>query len=200
MSILHKHIPFVKEQIDFQKRMEEKFASEDPSNSFRVSLHRASREKFMALAADLDIADKELDKPAPTVSQNKPMVSLKLSVSSEELEGLPEELLKELSISQGDKSEFAIINIIDENGGMASLDQLIIGVFRKTGETFKRQAMTSKLYRMGGKEMVFSVPTKKGVYSTRPISEEEAILIFGGAPNMENINAGSIELLQQSLL
>jgi len=72
--------------------------------------------------------------------------------------------------------------LIDENNGLISLDQLIIGIWKKTGESVKRQALTSRLYRMSQKDLIFSVPTKKGVYSNRPISEEEATKMFSGEP------------------
>lgn len=90
-----------------------------------------------------------------------------------ELEGLPEELLNELSISDADKVEFTIQQIIDDNGGVISLDRLLVDMFKKTGKIYKRNALTSKLYRMSNKGMVFSVPNKKGVYSTSLIEGEE---------------------------
>ena len=37
------------------------------------------------------------------------------------LSDLPDELMAELSISDSDKAEFAIVGLIDENGGIASL-------------------------------------------------------------------------------
>ena len=96
---------------------------------------------------------------------------MRLSLSAEEVEGLPDEVLNELSISEGDKAEFAILGLIDEAGGIISLDKLIVGLWKKTGELHKRQSLISRLYRMGQKDMVFSVPGKKGVYANWPMSE-----------------------------
>ena len=80
-------------------------------------------------------------------------------------------MLNELSISEGDKAEFAILGLIEEAGGIISLDRLIVGLWKKTGELHKRQSLISRLYRMGQKDMVFSVPGKKGVYANWPMSE-----------------------------
>ena len=65
------------------------------------------------------------------------------------------------------------------NGGIASLDQILVGLYRNSGELWKRNTLTSKLYRMAQKGVVFQVPEKKGVYSTRRISEEDARRLFG---------------------
>ncbi|MBI1330174.1 MAG: hypothetical protein GC166_09760 [Alphaproteobacteria bacterium] len=174
MSILQKHLAFVKDQVTFQTRMLDRFGSD----SYRVKLHSESRQKFESLLADLESADKALDnaqsRPVPAQGQ------LRLTLSPEEIEGLPEDVLNELSISEGDKTEYAILSLIEDAGGIISLDRLIVGLFRKTGEKIKRQTMTSRLYRMAQKDMVFSVPTKKGVYSNRAISEEEALKLFSG--------------------
>lgn len=180
MSILEKHIPFVNEQVEFQQKMCKKFAD----NPFRLKLHRATEEKFKALAADLSEADKMLGKATEAsleqlMAPEKGALSrVRLTLLPEDLEGLPEELTKELSIDAG-KTEFAILNLLEESGGIMSLDQLLIGLFKKTGEVHKRQSLTGKLYRMGQQELVFSVSSKKGVYSNRQLTEEETEKLIG---------------------
>lgn len=170
MSILQKHVPFVKEQIEFQERMATRYAE----NLFRANLHNATKAKFELLKFELEAVDKALDEHRTQISP-APSGRLRLSLTPQEIEGLSEEVLKELSISEGDKTEFAIMSLIEEAGGITSLDRLIVGLWRKTGESIKRQTLTSKLYRMGLKDLVFNVPGKKGVYSNRRISEEEAV-------------------------
>jgi hypothetical protein len=172
MSILEKHLAFVNEQTAFHQKMAERFAD----NSFRQKLHNTTKEKFEALAKDLVEADKMLDRP----EQLAPPRLVRLSLTPEDLEGLPEELLSELSIDS-DKTEFAILSLIDESGGVISLDQLLVGLFRKTKEVHKRQTLTSRLYRMAQNKLVFNVPNKKGVYSTRPLTEEEFLKILGSS-------------------
>ncbi|HTZ78940.1 MAG TPA: hypothetical protein VMC10_13575 [Stellaceae bacterium] len=177
MSYLLKHLPFVKEQIAFQQRMLEKFEGD----TYRQKLHQTSKEHFEALAQDLAVANAELDAApqSPTESQWVPP-RLILTLSPKEIEGLPEELIKELSISEGDKTEFAILSVMEAARGIISLDRLLIELYKKTGEIHKRQALVSKLYRMGQKSQVFSVPGKKGVYSTRLITPDEAGRLFSG--------------------
>ena len=181
MSYLHQHIQFVKEQVEFQERMIKRY----PGDTYRQTLHARTQARFAALAEDMERADRTLDEIASQPSPQLPLPldaskPIRLGLMPKELEGLPDEVLKELSLSDGDKTEFAVLGLIDEAGGITSLDRLIIGLFRKTGEAHKRQNLVSKLYRMAQKEMIYNVPTKKGVYSTRPISEDEAARLFGG--------------------
>lgn len=176
MSILSKHLPFVNDQATFHEKMVEKFSIGKFKSDFRSSQHTTTRDKFQELVADLIIADKELDSP-----KKKDLSGVKqLSLSLADIEGLPEELVKELSVSDTDKSEFAIVNMINENGGIMSLDKLLIGMYKKTGEVIKRLNMTSRLYRMSQKGLVFSVTGKKGFYSTEELSEDDINKVFGG--------------------
>jgi hypothetical protein len=169
MAILDKHLSFVKDQILFHEKMANKFAS----NEFRKNLHLSTAEKFKSLEKDLFNADtalliKEIHEPRK-VSVHK------LNLTPECIEGLPEDLIKELSISEGDKTEFLILNVIEENGGVASLDKILIGVYKKTQEIMKRTALTARLYRMSQKQTVYNVVGKKGVYSLRELTPEEIL-------------------------
>ena len=84
MSILQKHMPFVKEQIAFQGRMADKFHD----NEYRRSLHQGTQEKFAILFNDIEEADRLLDAaPVSGVSNSAPTVKLshiRLSVHPEE--------------------------------------------------------------------------------------------------------------------
>ncbi len=175
MSILSKQLPFVNEQMAFHEKMIEKYSSGKFQSEFRANQHTLTRDKFKELSADIIIADKELDAP-----KKKDLSGVKhLSLSLQELEGLPEELINELSVSDADKTEFVIANLINEDGGILSMDKILIGMYKKTGEIIKRQTMTSKLYRMSQKGLVFSVPGKKGFYSTEEFTEEDVTKVFG---------------------
>ena len=79
---------------------------------------------------------------------------------------LPPELLEELSIVKSDELEDQLVTVINAYGGTASLDQILVGLYRKFGIAQKRRFIQNKLYRM---TMVWSVPGKKGIYmSTEP--------------------------------
>lgn len=178
MSILAKHQSFVNEQAAFHDKMVQKVG---PA-SFRGSLHQSTSDKFKALSADLEAADALLD-AAPPTAPNPPKAykPLQLSLSFEEVEGLPDELVAELSISDADKTEFNIGNAIEEAGGVITLDRLLIALYKKTGEIHKRATLTSKLYRMAQKNAIFNVPGKKGVYSSEQLSHEDVAKLFGTA-------------------
>src|SRR6266513_4161790 len=105
MSILLKHLAFVNEQSTFHDRQIAKLGG--PA-SWRGTLHARTAEKFKALAADLEEADKLLDTPG--VTKPPPKAPIQLSLSIEDVEGLPEELVRELSLSDADKLEFEIVN------------------------------------------------------------------------------------------
>lgn len=81
---------------------------------------------------------------------------------------LPEELLGELSVAKTDELEDQIVTVINAYGGTASLDQILVGLFRKFDTIQKRRFVQNKLYRM---PMVWSVEGKKGHYTTKEPKE-----------------------------
>lgn len=82
---------------------------------------------------------------------------------------LPTELLEELSVAKGDELEDQLVTTINAYGGEASLDQILVGLYRKFHVLQKRRFIQNKLYRM---EMVWSVDGKKGFYSTTKPKED----------------------------
>lgn len=82
---------------------------------------------------------------------------------------LPQELLEELSVAKTDELEDQLVTVINSYGGEATLDQILVGLFRKFKVVQKRRFVQNKLYRM---EMVWSVPGKKGVYTTTEPNDE----------------------------
>lgn len=177
MSILSKHFALVNEHIAVQEKLAKKFAPETRLfNEYRHSLHLSNVERFKILFSDLEAADKLLDSAASQPSVQTPVLTL----SSDELEGLPPELLAELSDGAiPDKSESALLQALAARGGIASLDQILIDLFKKTGEVLKRTTLTSKLYRLTQKGILHPVPNKKGVYSTQKLTAEKAASLFG---------------------
>ena len=166
---LASHMEFVKSQIEFQQRQAARFASEPR----RSRLHLDSVERFKSLLADLEHLMNRINENPELLSVHSD-VAPRLGLSWEEIHGLPQELLEELSISESDKTEFNISALITELGGVASLDRLLVALFRQSGEITKRAALNQRLYRMVQKELIYSVPGKKGVYSIHPIAEEDA--------------------------
>ncbi len=86
---------------------------------------------------------------------------------------LPAELLEELSIAKADDLEDQLVTVINAYGGEASLDQVLVGLFRKFKISQKRRFIQNKLYRM---DMVWSVDGRKGFYTTIKPDEVPDIL------------------------
>ncbi|WP_157968893.1 hypothetical protein [Tropicimonas sp. IMCC34011] len=76
---------------------------------------------------------------------------------------LPPELLSELSVGKGDELEDQLVTVINAYGGEATLDQILVGLYRRFEVVHKRRFIQNKLYRM---EMIWGVEGKKGVYTT----------------------------------
>ena len=82
-----------------------------------------------------------------------------------DLSDLPEELRKQLQIAKVSELEQVIISIIEEMyEGVANVDEILVGLYRKTDEVHQRQNLANKLYRMTAAKQLLSVPRKKGVY------------------------------------
>lgn len=161
MEDIEKFLPFVKSQAEFQDRMAQRFRSDEK----RSALHSGTANRFREI---IEYLEKTVEKP--TVD---PVSGSGLSLSWGELQDLPEELVQELSITDSDKLDFSIVELVDRHGGVATLDRILVEIYRLTGEILKRPNLNSRLYRMGQKGLIHSVSGRKGVYSTRELSEEE---------------------------
>lgn len=89
-----------------------------------------------------------------------------------DLSDLPTELMKELSGVKVDDLEQQIYTVIKSGGVEVDLDAVLIELFRRFQVVQTRKFLQNKLWRMAQKELIFSVPSRKGVYSAvRPQSE-----------------------------
>ncbi|MBV2186519.1 MAG: hypothetical protein KUL88_18510 [Rhizobium sp.] len=164
MSELNKFVDFVKAQAEFHARMAKKHSAEPR----RHDLHSNTSSSFEELHDFL----------ASLASQQNKKATAKLSLGWDEIADLPEELVAELSISDADRTEFVVLQAIEDVGGIASLDRILVEYYKLTGEVMKRAQMNNRIYRMIQKGMLHAVPGKKGIYSIEPVAEEEAG-IFG---------------------
>lgn len=84
---------------------------------------------------------------------------------------LPPELLEELSVAKTDELEDQLVTVIRAYGDEATLDQILVGLYRKFEVKQKRRFLQNKLYRM---DTVWTVDGRKGVYTTtKPVSGPE---------------------------
>lgn len=167
------YIEFVKEQVAFQRKMAEKYAFQP----YREGMHLKSASKFEEILELLQEAKNSiegtLDRPAKGVARRRILLSL------EDIKDIPNELLEELNLSDVDKQEMLIESIIADAGGILSLDKILVELYRRTGGVHKRAIVISRLYRMGNRGLIYSLPSKKGLYSTHELSEQDVKRLFG---------------------
>jgi hypothetical protein len=173
MLNIARHLPFVNEQAGVHEKLSERYNMQP----WRAERHQRSAATFKQISNDLEVAQRTLDECA---RQTQTIGGVKrMSLTLEDVDGLPPELLQELSISESDKLDFAIEAVVNEAGGVASLDKILIGLYKKTSEVHKRGTITSRLYRMRQKNTIFAVPNKSGFYSTKMLSEQDVKRLFG---------------------
>lgn len=188
MSKIDKYVSFVKEQVGVQQKLAKKY-EESP---FRKGQHLDSARNFGDLAEFLsEIQKKGTEDTAYLHRGDSPQKRLLLTF--EEINGLPDDLLKELNLTEADRLDLVVEHLIAEANGVLSLDKILVGLYRKTGEVVRRNTIISRLYRMAGRGMVYNVPGKKGVYSTYEMSEQDAKKMFGVDGEIEETSATAEE-------
>lgn len=88
-----------------------------------------------------------------------------LELLPEDLDGLPAELVAELSLTESDQQELDILKLMEAEGGTISLDLLLVRWYQSKKHVIKRKPLTSRLYRMQQKGRIFAVGGTKGIYS-----------------------------------
>lgn len=84
-----------------------------------------------------------------------------------DLSDLPDELVRQIPATRVDESEKIILSVLaDRFGGMATVDEILVGMYRETGEVLDRSKLAGKLYRMVTRrpQLLESVQGKRGVY------------------------------------
>jgi hypothetical protein len=82
-----------------------------------------------------------------------------------DLDSLPLELRSQLQVGKLSEIEREIISLIrDDLDGVANVDEILVGLYRRTNHVHERQSLANRLYRMGLSGHLISVPKRKGVY------------------------------------
>ena len=174
MDKIDSNITFVKDQIAFQSRMANKYAMQP----YREGLHLKSVNNLQDILVILEAIKSnngagDINPASNTNARRRIMLSL------EDVKDIPTELLNELNLTDTDKQEMLIESIIADAGGILSLDKIIVELYRRTGQIHKRNNVISRLYRMGNRGLIYSLPSKKGLYSTSELSEQDVKRLFG---------------------
>lgn len=130
----------------------------------RVSNREANAERFETLADELSGVPDELLRLYGLTSS--------LPADLGNVHDLPPELLEELSVAKADELEDQLATVIRAYGDEASLDQILVGLWRKFKVSQKRRFIQNKLYRM---DTVWSVSGRKGVYTTTEPDADEVL-------------------------
>lgn len=111
---------------------------------------------------------------------------------------LPDELLRELSVTKTDELEDQIMTVMRACQGEANLDQVLVGLYRKFKVVQTRRFIQNKLYRMSKKELVYQVPGQRASYSLDPQSGSGDPPNAGGGYDINTISRVAPKAPQQS--
>ena len=113
---------------------------------------------------------RRIDALTATVAELRELrrITRPLPASYGDVSDLPDELLRELSGVKVDDLEQQLFSIV-VSGDQVDLDAILIEMYRRFSVVQTRRFLQNKLYRMSQKEIIFPVPGRKGVYSSKPI-------------------------------
>lgn len=83
------------------------------------------------------------------------------------LADLPEGLLKQIPAVRVDDLEREVIDLLrDQLEGAGSVDEILVGLYRKSGVIHDRRRIAGKLYRMvnSSPQLLLAVEKRRGVY------------------------------------
>ena len=83
------------------------------------------------------------------------------------LADLPEGLLKQIPAVRVDDLEREVVDLLrDQLEGAGSVDEILVGLYRKSGVIHERRRIAGKLYRMvnSSPQLLIAVEKRRGVY------------------------------------
>ncbi|MEQ8432856.1 MAG: hypothetical protein RIA71_01330 [Oceanicaulis sp.] len=81
------------------------------------------------------------------------------------LDDLPAEIRDQLKSANTDELENQIIEVIKEDfDEAASVDEILVGLYRRFTRIEDREQLSRKLYRMTRKELIRALPKRRGIY------------------------------------
>ncbi|MEO1040072.1 MAG: hypothetical protein AAFX09_11040 [Pseudomonadota bacterium] len=158
-------LAFVKEQAAYHRRQASRF-SKDETRSNRHKQIVARFENLQYKLEKIEAGNAPVDSSAVSLPKRGVM---RLG----NLDDLPADLRKELSISESDQLELDIQQVIRDYGGAANIDEILVSLWRATDKVHERVFISRKLYRMAKAEMIFSVPKRKGMYAIAPVDPND---------------------------
>ena len=88
-----------------------------------------------------------------------------MKVDVNDLVDLPEELLREMGVTNTDRRNVLLLEIMKKHEPEpTSINQLLLGIYKETGEIEKRSRLIGRMYRLARRGAVSALPGKKGLY------------------------------------
>ena len=159
MSKIQDYIDFVNEQKEYQIGKSVYYQKRDDHERQLAYLERAKVFE--------DLEDFLISKVPPKSG---------IYITPADIEGLPQELIDQLNLNSPEFKDFVLVDVIDSLGGIGSIDKILIELYKKSGEIENRNKLMNRLYRMSAKGLIYSDPTKKGIYSNNPFQKLEQVL------------------------
>lgn len=159
-SIIEKYDLFIKDQISHQERAA--VLNAEKQDEMRAHSYAERAKKLQEMWSEIQ---------AVASSHPMPNIEAKFHLTPDELAGLPDELIKELGITDSDRKEYLLVELINKLGGITSINKLLVAIYNQTGEVEKRSRLVGRLYRMQNKGMIYTTPDRKGIYATQPIPD-----------------------------
>lgn len=168
---LSEHIVFVKNQVAYHERHLDKAVkrgeADDSVHEYLLNGHKqllATLESFAAHPdhpALNDSGSSSTQDPLSALLQNSTQINPTM------LDGLPPELVEQLQISDADRFQWQVVDLINRTPTkIISLEVLLIALFHTTGKILDRTELATRIYRLTRKGVLYSVEGKKGWYTT----------------------------------
>jgi len=161
MGSVFNSVKFIKSRQSFHRRKARNTAKINPAVAAKHEETVASYDKVLL----------ELES-AVSPTPPEPSVEDLFSLNPLDLDGIPEDLEEELSLSQSDKEDAQIIELLRIAGRPLELNELLIACYRKYEIKHKRNLLTARIYRLIKKKLVHTVGKGKYTHGPEPISEE----------------------------
>lgn len=88
-------------------------------------------------------------------------------LSIQDLQDLPAELIAQLNLSDSDRKNMAIVEIVKSRQPVG-LDAIHVDLYRQHGWIEERQKLMARMYRLTQKGLIKSVDGRKGIYEIPP--------------------------------
>ena len=95
-----------------------------------------------------------------------------------DLRELPESLREQLQVGRIDELEKQVINSLSYLHGVANLDEVLVALYRMTGEVYKRTYISNKMYRMAQAGTI----ERKRAYTDCQTGKKIGATTFSGGP------------------